>query len=107
MPRMHIVFAAVLLAGCGGAAKNDCNDGIDNDGDGLIDEADPGCAFNMGRTEAPNPAQCNDGLDNDGDGLIDTADPGCMDGTDDDEMDPMRACNNGMDGDGDALVDFP
>ncbi len=104
---LGFALGLVVALGCSSTPKSDCNDGIDNDGDGLIDEADPGCAFNMDRTEAPNPAQCNDGLDNDGDGLIDTADPGCDSGTDDDETDPIRACNNGMDDDGDALIDFP
>jgi hypothetical protein len=47
--------------------NNECTDGIDNDGDGLIDAADPGCA-NGSHVEAP---PCNDGIDNDGDGKID------------------------------------
>ncbi len=52
-----------------------CADGLDNDGDGLVDyPADPGCASATGAIENP---QCNDGIDNDGDGLIDLADPGC------------------------------
>src|SRR5206468_4913032 len=63
-----------------------CADGIDNDGDGVIDAADPGChtdgnagnpgSYNPGGTSETN-AQCSDGRDNDGDGLIDAADPGC------------------------------
>lgn len=48
-----------------------CNDGIDNDGDGLVDMADPDCV-NVQGGEA-----CNDGIDNDGDGLIDIDDPNC------------------------------
>jgi hypothetical protein len=62
-----------------------CEDGKDNDGDGLIDERDPGC--DADNTEAPDnrpaPASdCSDGVDNDGDGLVDTAqDPDCGDGT--------------------------
>jgi hypothetical protein len=83
------------------SAASDCNDGKDNDGDGLIDKAqDPGCDFGSeGATSAddgtvdpgddltapppppPEPAapnDCSDGKDNDGDGLTDTAqDPGC------------------------------
>ena len=40
-----------------------CNDGIDNDGDGLIDFAggDPGCRDATRRFEVP---RCQDGLDN-------------------------------------------
>ncbi|OHB70386.1 MAG: hypothetical protein A2W23_07490 [Planctomycetes bacterium RBG_16_43_13] len=42
-----------------------CGDGIDNDGDGLIDEGCP-----------PPPVEiCGDGIDNDGDGLIDEGCP--------------------------------
>lgn len=41
-----------------------CGDGIDNDGDGLVDE---GCT-----PPPPPPAEiCGDGIDNDGDGLVD------------------------------------
>ncbi len=61
-----------------------CNDGRDNDGDGLIDyPRDPGCAEPTAITENPS---CDDGRDNDGDGLIDWdggglahPDPDCKD----------------------------
>ena len=46
-----------------------CNDNIDNDGDGLVDAADPDCHT---------PEVCNDNIDNDGDGKIDSADPDCQ-----------------------------
>ncbi|MGE0589650.1 MAG: hypothetical protein AB7O48_13825, partial [Cyclobacteriaceae bacterium] len=52
-----------------------CGNGIDDDGDGLIDAADPDCTnpFNWPvSTEV-----CNDGVDNDGDGLNNAADPDC------------------------------
>lgn len=57
-----------------------CADGADNDGDELVDDADPGCADG---TEADNePAgECADEMDNDGDELVDDEDPGCADGT--------------------------
>lgn len=48
-----------------------CHDGIDNDGDGKIDCADPDCAAYC---VAEN---CQDGIDNDLNGLIDCADPAC------------------------------
>jgi protein phosphatase len=54
-----------------------CGDSLDNDGDGYIDMADPGCS-RPGDDEANHP-QCFDGIDNDGDGLIDMADPDCTD----------------------------
>lgn len=46
-----------------------CNNGLDDDGDGLTDGADPDCPAGL--------KQCQDTIDNDGDALIDTADPGC------------------------------
>jgi len=53
-----------------------CNDGVDNDTDGLIDfPADVGCSS---ATDADERHQCVDGIDNDGDTFIDgPADPGC------------------------------
>ena len=46
-----------------------CGNGIDDDGDGDIDEAD---------TDCPNsPEICGNGIDDDGDGLIDNNDPDC------------------------------
>ena len=46
--------------GTGGQPAEICGDGIDNDGDGLVDE------------DCPPPQEiCGDGIDNDGDGLID------------------------------------
>jgi hypothetical protein len=55
-----------------------CEDGIDNDGDGQIDE---GCV-----------EICNDGKDNDGDGQID-------------ENCPQEICTDGLDNDGDGQID--
>jgi len=59
----------------------ECNDGVDNDGDGLVDISnDCGCSSGCDSTEAPNLVRhCNDGIDNDGDGLIDLADTNCAD----------------------------
>ncbi len=56
-----------------------CNDGIEDDGDGLTDfPNDPGCA-SAGDLDERSPALvCDDGEDNDNDLLIDfPADPGC------------------------------
>jgi len=47
-----------------------CDDLADNDGDGLIDCADPDCPCVTEKEEL----QCTDTIDNDGDGLIDCAD---------------------------------
>jgi hypothetical protein len=53
-------------------ANDDCNDGVDNDLNGLIDAMDPGCP-----TDESTPTLCADHRDDDGDGLTDYFDPGC------------------------------
>ena len=90
-----------------------CNDGIDNDGDGLVDLKDPGCANAEDNDEYNEPpqttTQCSDGVDNDGDGLVDLIDPGCANAEDNDETDnPTQTiqCNDGVDNDGDGLIDL-
>ncbi len=64
-----------------------CQDGIDNDNDGLIDSEDPSCWESYDPINKPyNPqkkyenestSQCQDGIDNDNDGLIDLLDDDC------------------------------
>jgi DNA-binding beta-propeller fold protein YncE len=51
-----------------------CEDGLDNDGDGLSDLADPGCKDASWQVEDPG---CNDGIDNDHDAATDMADADC------------------------------
>ena len=95
-----------------------CRNGIDDDGDGLVDwPVDPGCAslddddeFNTPPIPPPPPA-CADGGDNDGDGLADwPADPGCASAADGDEFNvpppPPAVCADGRDNDDDGLVDL-
>jgi len=72
-----LVVLLVLFFGVAPSFANtqgQCNDGLDNDGDGLIDYPfDPGC-YSLTDLDEANPlptVACNDGLDNDGDGLID------------------------------------
>jgi len=88
-----------------------CSDGIDNDQDGLVDEADPGCdaqddddEFN----EVEPVFQCSDGIDNDQDGLVDLDDPGCDAQDDDVEFNEpvLFACSDGVDNDQDGAVDM-
>lgn len=77
-----------------------CHDGVDNDGDGLIDyPADPGCANATDDSEndggpgctvncgsGSGTYECSDKIDNDGNGLTDyPADPGCSSATDNSE----------------------
>ncbi len=52
-----------------------CEDGVDNDRDGLTDAADPACAG--GDPQGELLAACEDGVDEDGDGLTDMDDPSC------------------------------
>ena len=51
----------------------DCTDGQDNDGDGLVDADDPECTPTCDALET-----CNDGKDNDCDGLADARDADCI-----------------------------
>ena len=62
-----------------GSIQGACNDGNDNDGDGLVDLADPGCSAVGSSLENP---ECNDGVNNDTDGLVDLADPNCANASD-------------------------
>ncbi|MFC1732671.1 hypothetical protein ACFL6I_20400 [candidate division KSB1 bacterium] len=90
-----------------------CNDGIDNDGDSMIDfPNDPGCSSptDDDETDTGTLPECNDGIDNDNDGLIDFPDdPGCDDANDDNETDSvvdLPECSDGIDNDGDGLIDL-
>jgi hypothetical protein len=91
----------------GGAftATPECNDGVDNDGDGAADyPADPGCS-SAGDPSELGSAACDDGIDNDGDGFADAAnDPGCSGPGDQSEF-GTTACDDGLDNDGDRGVD--
>jgi probable HAF family extracellular repeat protein len=80
-----------------------CNDGDDDDSDGLIDYPDdPGCLGPLGLSELPD---CNDGLDNDGDGSFDYPDdPGCRNLQEGFREDPE--CDDGADNDGDGDIDL-
>ena len=58
----HVVTVNVLPA-------PECSNGIDDDGDGLVDYPnDLGCRSATSTSESP---QCQDGIDNDGDGKVD------------------------------------
>ena len=95
-----------------------CSDGIDNDGDGLVDAADKQCYGPFGAESADGIGRrvigaCADGLDNDGDGLVDRDDESCRDSgqVSEDAADvpafdeDVSACADGADNDGDGLAD--
>ena len=68
-----------------------CSDNEDNDGDGLVDTADPGCTGPDDNSEGdPAASQCSDGVDNDRDGDVDNADRNCA-GPNDDSEGPRRS----------------
>lgn len=77
------------------SATDICSDGIDNDGDGLIDAMD-GDECPSGVHPAAD-GTCSDGLDNEGDIALDGGDPDC------DTI--YNICTNNWDDDGDGLID--
>ncbi|MCA8961116.1 MAG: hypothetical protein KDC38_11415, partial [Planctomycetes bacterium] len=79
-----------------------CDDAMDNDADGLIDCADPECFGAAPCIE--DGAECSDGFDNDGDGFIDCADSDCLFDAACIEAGDLE-CSDGADNDGDGLVD--
>lgn len=95
-----------------------CYDGLDNDGDGLVDQQDVQC-FGPKGAESPegigrvSTDVCSNGEDDDGDGLVDREDPECQlaSGVSEEvptfEETPIAACVNGVDDDSDGAVDFP
>ncbi len=106
--------------GAPAAVDSDCDDGRDNDRDGLTDfEQDPDCTrtgSESGRpatTTTPKPVdECHDGIDNDQDGLTDRKqDPDCVTGTTESAAGPSASqgrsdCSDGRDNDGDGLTDY-
>ena len=93
----------------GGHTLVACNDGEDDDADGRIDSADPGCNGAADGSEIDPPTECNDGIDNDLDGWTDGSDPICTSPlveSEDDGPGPSPAeCNDGIDDDSDGRID--
>ena len=85
-----------------------CDNGADDDGDGLTDSQDPGCV-NASDDDERGSLVCDDGVDQDGDTFPDfPADPGCNNVNDASELGPNgRECDNGEDDDGDTFEDYP
>ncbi|MDH3686307.1 MAG: putative Ig domain-containing protein, partial [Myxococcales bacterium] len=85
--------------------QGDCADGVDNDGDGLIDLAeDPGCDSASDSSEQSNALLCDNGIDDDGDLLTDLDDPGC--GGRPSWVSESPECSDGIDNDSDGGIDF-
>jgi hypothetical protein len=100
---------SLALGACGGVSETGlgsteiCTNGVDDDGDGQKDCADPDCAGHAA-CRASVEAFCDNGADDDDDGLVDCADPDCgghQACVGDREVD----CANGVDDDGDGVAD--
>jgi hypothetical protein len=107
--------AFTLRVSVGAPPAEVCDNRLDDDGDRLVDCADPDCAMNPACRCVPtgpenNPVACADGRDNDCDGLSDCAAPGCR-------LTPaccrptaqrefgVAACTDGLDNDCDGVAD--
>jgi hypothetical protein len=81
-----------------------CNNNLDDDGDGLVDCADPGCyalaGGPTGQLCQSTETRCDDGFDNDADGQTDCDDTDCAAA-----CGAVEDCDNGSDDDGDGDVD--
>jgi hypothetical protein len=75
---------------CGRDEVTECNDGIDNDDDGMIDRADGQCTGGSRTEDGREVTFCNDGIDNDEDGLTDLEDGGCSSSDWDSEANCLR-----------------
>lgn len=85
-------------------AERACSDGLDDDADGLVDLADPGCYGPEDPFETNALAACDDGFDNDADGLADWSnDPGCGQAI---SIKENPACDDDLDNDGDTGIDW-
>ena len=80
-----------------------CNNGVDDNNNGLIDCADATC-INDPVCKAPTPEICNNGIDDNNNGLTDCADAACIG---DASCRSLRyeICNNGVDDDGNGAID--
>jgi hypothetical protein len=114
-----LIFAALLFPSISYAkssnftqqiyAITECNDGIDNDGDGGIDFAtDDQCVSWEDTSETILEPICSDTVDNDSDGFRDyPLDPQCSSNEDMTEDIQEPQCSDGIDNDGDTYIDFP
>jgi hypothetical protein len=69
------ISGTLACGGDGGTQDPEvCDDGIDNDGDGMTDCDDRDCRNDVACTGGTLPEVCDDNIDNDGDGKTDCAD---------------------------------
>ncbi len=93
-----------------------CDDGLDNDEDGFIDEKDADCHDSLGNYDkyleeiGGAKGQCSDGKDNNNNTLIDWSDPYCYQNSiykpgNDEALSLLSSCSDGLDNDEDGLTD--
>jgi len=80
-----------------------CSDGIDNDGDGLIDEADPQCHTDE---NANNPNSYNPNIQSEQGSIIIPCEVTNSCVGNDNNLSPTPQCNDGIDNDSDGLIDI-
>src|SRR4030095_10491293 len=81
-----------------------CDDGADDDGDGLIDTADPGCLDAVDPFETNALVECDAGFDAAADALVDWPDDlGCQAPQ---SLSESPECDDGVDNDGDGTIDW-
>lgn len=79
-----------------------CNNGVDDDGDGVADCNDADCVTFSG---CSNREICDNGTDDDGDGVVDCSDADCNSFGNCTATGSGEICDNGVDDDGDGLID--
>ncbi|MBS3128615.1 hypothetical protein J4410_05700 [Candidatus Woesearchaeota archaeon] len=106
------LLVAIISASIVFSTHVQCDNGVDDDGDGLIDfPADPGCSGINELTETSPSLICDNGSDeaSDRDTLADFrvsgGDSGCTSATDTNEVDGQ--CDDFVENDGDTLNDYP
>lgn len=103
-PGVHLwVDTGTLLDPTGIEGGGSCLDGVDNDGDSLVDEADPDCVSGFGIEGV---GGCSDGIDNDNNGVADAMDPSCALSPGGASIEGAGLCNDGVDNDSDGTVDL-
>ena len=113
-PKALLTATAAACSSTAPPAPAQCADTVDNDRDGKVDLADPGCTSASDNDETDPvstvQAQCADAVDNDKDGKIDLADRGCTSSSDNDETDPVSTvqaqCADAVDNDKDGKIDL-
>jgi hypothetical protein len=90
--------------GCVANAPEICNNGFDDNCNGLLDCLDPGCLGNR-LCIVPGTEVCNNGIDDDDDRLVDCADPDCAGSPACIPNMGLEICGNGVDDNRDGLTD--